>query len=370
MGCKKTPGLTKIGEIWHIDKRIIGRRLCESCRTSDLVEAEAYLTKRTEEIRKATLYGERPIRTFRMAATKYLQENMHKASIGVDAMHLRHMDPYVGDLRLDQIHDGTLAAFIEVKKKAGNRGKSINNALGVVRHILNLAARSWRDEYGITWLDTPPLITMRTPQDSAKPYPLTWEEQNRLFAELPAHLGRMCLYKVNTGTRDQEVCKLRWDWEYQAEEIGRSVFVIPATFVKNREDRLVILNDVAWDVVNSVRGQHDDFVFTYRGNPVGSIHNSAWKRAWRAAGLPTDREWTKGVHNLKHTYGRRLRAAGVGFEDRQDLLGHKNGRITTHYSAAELGHLLECANSVCDNSSRKTTELTLIRVKRNAANSR
>jgi hypothetical protein len=26
---------------------------------------------------------------------------------------------------------------------------------------------------------------------------------------------------------------------------------------------------------------------------------------------------------MKHTFGRRLRAAGVSFEDRQDLLGHK-----------------------------------------------
>jgi len=31
------------------------------------------------------------------------------------------------------------------------------------------------------------------------------------------------------------------------------------------------------------------------------------------------------VHHMKHTFGRRLRAAGVSFEDRQDLLGHKNG---------------------------------------------
>ncbi len=30
-----------------------------------------------------------------------------------------------------------------------------------------------------------------------------------------------------------------------------------------------------------------------------------------------------------HTFGRRLRAAGVSYEDRQDLLGHKSGRITT-----------------------------------------
>jgi len=48
------------------------------------------------------------------------------------------------------------------------------------------------------------------------------------------------------------------------------------------------------------------------------------------------------VHDLKHTFGRRLRLAGVSFEDKQDLLGqlgHKSTRITTHYSTAELLNL-------------------------------
>ena len=35
------------------------------------------------------------------------------------------------------------------------------------------------------------------------------------------------------------------------------------------------------------------------------------------------------------------------FEDRQDLLGHKSGRITTHYSAAGLQNLIQAANKVC-----------------------
>jgi len=45
---------------------------------------------------------------------------------------------------------------------------------------------------------------------------------------------------------------------------------------------------------------------------------------------------------------RRLRAAGVSFEDRQDLLGHRSGRMTTHYSAAELGRPIDAANRVCE----------------------
>jgi integrase len=69
------------------------------------------------------------------------------------------------------------------------------------------------------------------------------------------------------------------------------------------------------------------------------------------------------VHDLKHTFGRRLRAAGVSFEDRQDLLGHRSGRITTHYSAAELQNLLEAANRVCDGGSRKTPALVMLKRK-------
>jgi hypothetical protein len=65
------------------------------------------------------------------------------------------------------------------------------------------------------------------------------------------------------------------------------------------------------------------------------------------------------VHDLKHTFGRRLRAAGVSFEDRQDLLEHKSGRITTHYSAAELSNLLEAANKAC--AGKDGPILTLLR---------
>jgi len=52
------------------------------------------------------------------------------------------------------------------------------------------------------------------------------------------------------------------------------------------------------------------------------------------------------VHDLKHTFGQRLRAAGVSFEDRQILLGHKNDSVTTHYSAPDVANLIAAANRV------------------------
>jgi integrase len=92
-------------------------------------------------------------------------------------------------------------------------------------------------------------------------------------------------------------------------------------------------------VIATRRGQGREAVFTYNGRPITRMLNSAWKKARVRAGLPQVR-----VHDLKHTFGRRLRAAGVSFEDRQDLLGHRSARITTHYSAAELSTLIEAAN--------------------------
>src|SRR4030095_10132790 len=67
------------------------------------------------------------------------------------------------------------------------------------------------------------------------------------------------------------------------------------------------------------------------------------------------------VHDLKHTFCRRLRAAGVSFEARQDLLGHKSVRITTHYSQAELSNLIAAAEKVCESESRKLPATTWLR---------
>lgn len=81
------------------------------------------------------------------------------------------------------------------------------------------------------------------------------------------------------------------------------------------------------------------------------ILNKGWQDARRRVSISVR------VHDLKHTFGRRLRSAGVSFEDRQDLLGHKSSRITTHYSSAELLNLWEAANKVCNSQNKSTMTL-------------
>jgi hypothetical protein len=65
-------GLIFRGAIWHIDKVLFGKRVCESTRTGDLVEAEVLLAHRMSQARRVHLYGEPAEHTFREAGVKFL----------------------------------------------------------------------------------------------------------------------------------------------------------------------------------------------------------------------------------------------------------------------------------------------------------
>lgn len=308
-----------------------------------------------EQTRQAQVYGVRPTRTFEQAAAKFVLENQHKRSIGDDIGRLKDLMPFIGGVNLDRLHMGTLQSWISHKRRQGRQVGTINNGLQVVRRVVNLAAAEWVDEQGLTWLQAPAKIKLLPVTERRQPHPMSWGEQSALFRELPSHLAEMALFAVNTGCRASEVCGLLWSWEVAVPELGTSVFIVPGQRVKNADDRLVVLNRVARSVIAARRGQHPTHVFTFDGNPVSSMLNSAWKKARARAGLPMVR-----VHDLKHTFGRRLRAAGVSFEDRQDLLGHRSGRITTHYSAAELSRLIEAAERVTEQNGTRP-ELVVLR---------
>ena len=396
MARKTMSGLYQRSGIWHIDKVVRGSRLQESTGASEREEAEQYLIHRLEKLRQEKIYGVRQVRTWREAATRFLVEFKDQASIGLSASHIEQLDPYIGDLPITHIDDGTLAPFIrdrqrpsktdKGKVKPGVSNRTVNIALQRVVRILNLCHRKWRDAEKRPWLESVPMISMLEEKRSArKPYPMSWEEQAILFPELPDHLLRMALYKVNTGCREQEVCKLRWEWEIRVPDLNTSVFLIPAGFggrsekagVKNGDERLVILNNVAMSIIDGQRGLHKDLVFPY-GQPdqfgptaMHRMNDSAWKKARvRAAKIWQEKYLRPAlpgfasirVHDLKHTFGRRLRAAGVTLEDRKALLGHKNGSITSHYSTAELGQLIEAANKASSTDSRGPA-LTILRRK-------
>jgi len=268
------------------------------------------------------------------------------------------------------VHHDTLAPYIRFRLSNGRSPGTINRDLAVVRRILNLASRLWRDETDRPWLEVAPLIQMQRHPHKREPYPLSVAEQRLLFSELDGHLALMALFKVNTGLREQEVVNLRWQWESKIPELQTSVFVIPRDYVKNALERYVVLNRVARSVIEACRGRRAEFVFTCEGHPVTRIYNSGWKAARRRAASRYRDELgidcppgfrSIRVHDLKHTFGHRLRVAGVTFEDRKLLLGHKAQNVTTHYSAPEIGALIKAAERVCHLESRTSPAISVVR---------
>ena len=158
MGQKRTPGLIKRKGIWHIDKRVRGKRIRESCGTGSLQEAEKYLAHRLEELRQAELYGVRPTRTFEEAAAKFIRENQHKRSLRDDIQRLRNLMPWIGGTALDRVNMGALQPWLIYRQRKNISAGTINHGLKVTRRILNLAASEWVDEYGLTWLASAPKI--------------------------------------------------------------------------------------------------------------------------------------------------------------------------------------------------------------------
>ena len=338
----KISGLTFRGGIWHIDKQVDGQRLRESTGSGSRVEAERHLIRRLEEIRQASVYGVRPNRSWREAALKYAQDHAHKRSIKRDVQDLKALDPFIGKLALNRVHAGTLQKFVDARRGDGAKSATVNRALAVARRILRLSAELWRDEYGLTWLETAPMIPAVNWSDARAPAPITWAEQGRLLQQLPEHIRSMAEFSLHTGCRESEVCALQWEWEVVLPDNGFG-FILPASLTKNGCERLVVLNATARAVVNRQRDIHEDRVFTFAGKPVASIYNNAWRKGRAKAGL----DHVRG-HDLRHTFGRRLRAAGVNEEARAELLGHKRGSITTHYSSAEVSELVRAVELIAE----------------------
>ncbi|MCK6414707.1 MAG: tyrosine-type recombinase/integrase [Giesbergeria sp.] len=181
----------------------------------------------------------------------------------------------------------------------------------------------------------------------------------------------MSLFTLNTGVRDDVVCSLRWEWEIRVPELGCSVFDVPRQHVKGgRRSRIIVCNSVAQSIIETVRGQHPEWVFVYRRERVKhtdqapampyrriqTMNNTAWQNARKAAGLGDLH-----VHDLRHTVGMRLREAGVAESTVAEVLWHSTKTMTQHYSMAQIVELHAALEKIKADSGKWNKTLATLR---------
>lgn len=116
-----------------------------------------------------------------------------------------------------------------------------------------------------------------------------------------------------------------------------------------------MLNSAVWNLLGEIPAR-SDYVFTYKDAAVKKMHGSAWKRAWKQAGLPISSDYRKGVHNLRHTVAQRLRDNGVPEWTVRAYLGHAGASVTEVYATPTLWELLEAGERLC-----KSAQIRLVR---------
>ena len=251
-----------------------------------------------------------------------------------------HLVPFFGARALDRIGARDVEAFITFEARAGRATKSILNYLGFLHSIFAYGERrGWCSRNPCKLVDKP-----RNPSAATEIRFLDEAELEALLLEVPVDpLGRvervLYLTAAMTGLRQGELLALRWrdvDWMASRLRVRRNFvrgeFGTPKSRRSSRSVPLADRVSVELDLLHRAthyRGD-DDLVFghPHLGKPVDrSKLLKRFKQAARRAGLRDVR-----FHDLRHTFGTRIAAAGVPMRALQEWMGHRDFKTTLIYA--------------------------------------
>jgi integrase len=222
-----------------------------------------------------------------------------------------------------------ISSIIYNRQKGGASNATVNRTLAVLRSILNRSVKEWG------WLDSVPFIKS-LPEPKVRIRWLTQLEEARLLKELPEHLNAMARFTLATGLRESNVVNLQWSQV----DMRRRCAWIHADQAKAKKDIAVPLNDEAIQVIRQQIGNNQEFVFTYKGNPVTGCNNHAWRKALKRAGIENFR-W----HDLRHTWASWHIQNGTPLHVLQELGSWSSYEMVQRYAHLSPGHLSEYADN-------------------------
>ncbi|MBA2408794.1 MAG: tyrosine-type recombinase/integrase [Gammaproteobacteria bacterium] len=170
-------------------------------------------------------------------------------------------------------------------KTATSSKATCNRYMACVRAILKKSC-----EWG--WLKQCPKVAMYA-LEAREPRWITPDEFDALYAVLPPHQAVLAHFGVTTGLRQRNVSLLKWN----KGDMARTCAWVTGASAKGKRGIAVPLSRDALAILAGQRGQHPEYVFAYKGEPVWQVNTLAWRKAVRAAGIAPFR-W----HDLRHTW--------------------------------------------------------------------
>jgi integrase len=332
---------------WRIGGRIVKRKVGAKREPGSRdgltrAQAEARLRRLMDEVRYAA-----PERRMAMSdlGASYLHHVEHvmqrKPSTAQDYRSIlnAHLIPYFGARDVGRIKTDDFAAYMRAKSALAP--KTVSNHLNFAHGLFAHAC-----DYG--WATSNPLATLKRPQQFGANPDIRFLEVVELEALLRAipddMLGAvelpLYLTAAMTGLRQGELIALRWrdvDWTAGLIRVRRSITRGKLGTPKSRRSsRAVPMADrvgaeLERHFKRSAFQGDDDLVFCHphTGGPYDpSKMRERFKDTRDRAGLRDDVRF----HDLRHTFGTRMAAAGAPLRFIQEWMGHRTAQTTEIYA--------------------------------------
>ncbi|MED5802936.1 site-specific integrase [Gordonia sp. Z-3] len=251
----------------------------------------------------------------------------------------KHVKPRWESTRVSEIQTSTVRAWVQDMRDDGAKAATIENALGILRMILELAVEDRR-------LPRNPCQGVKAPrrEHSARAY--LSHEQVELLAQRVDRERLVILFLAYTGLRYGEMAALRvenFDMLRRRVNVRQSVTEVKGKLVwsspKNHERRSVPFPKfLADDLAKAMAGKgRDDLVFTAPEGGVlrlATFRTRTFNKAIEALRPVDDKgnvttDFPKAtIHDLRHTAASLAISAGANVKAVQTMLGHQSAALT------------------------------------------
>jgi integrase len=209
---------------------------------------------------------------------------------------------------------------------------TVNREVGCLRHMFNKAI-DWgylkkNPVLGVKKLKEPPGRIRYLDSEEIK---ALFKAIDQLPRENRAYLRPIVVMALNTGMRKSEILRLRW------QDIDLEQRKITIMNSKNNEVRTIPINDTLYKELKRLpKYLNSEYVFCKsNGEAFGNIRKS-FERVLKLAGI---KDFT--FHDLRHTFASHLVMSGCNLRSVQQLMGHKDIKMTMRYSHLSKEHLQE-----------------------------
>jgi len=308
-------------------------------------QAEARLRALLEEVRVAPAITERiTLATAAFRRIDHIEHVMERKATTIQDYRImlsKHFEPFFGDRRIEAVTPDHVQGYIETKLAAGLSVKTIGNHLNFLNSVFVFAMkRGWAARNPVAAIDRP-----RSGQVNPDIHFLTLQEFEALLQAVPDdYLGptERALYiaGATTGLRLGELRALQWrDVDFSAGVIrcrrsfsrGGAV----GTPKSRRSSRAVpmcarLASELRPHRARSYYATDADIVFCHphSGRPYDdSKLRKRFKTALKDAGVREIR-----FHDLRHTFGTHMAAAGAPLRAIQEWMGHADYKTTSIYA--------------------------------------